>query len=436
MNGKYLLLVLLLLLSFTQLVALPKTANNLAEEYSKHITTIDTKKLSIMLSKNPNIKIIDVRSVAEVLDQGGFIQANKRFRIHRNNLETAIGDAVNENEIFVVYSTNTNTSLFATKQLHDMGYKKALHYKDGFSGWREAGNEVGSLDKYRKSMLYSEIQEISKGVYTSIGVTAPYRYESTAHNNNLGFVVGEKSVLVWNAGSSFLLAQSLHQEIKKITKLPVKYVLLENSQGHALLGTSYWQEQGAIVVAQENVKDEYNIKGKQIFNRMENVLKDKFVGTKLSMPDKFFKDKMVFDLGGRSVEALYFGYAHEHSDISIWLPKEKIVFAGDIAFNNRLLPIFKITQTLKWLEAWEKFASLKPKIVVPGHGDTTDLKTVEKYTKGYLIYMRKKIEELIDDDGGLKDAYLVDQSPYEHLDTFKELSVLNAATLFEQMEFE
>ena len=48
-----------------------------------------------------------------------------------------------------------------------------------------------------------------------------------------------KSVLVWNASGNYLLAKSLDEEIKKITNLPVKYVILENSQSHAILGSSY-----------------------------------------------------------------------------------------------------------------------------------------------------------------------------------------------------
>ena len=326
--------------------------------------------------------------------------------------------------------------MLAAKTLKDMGYKNVIWYKDSYKGWKESKQRISSLDKYPESLLYNKLEKVAEGVYTSIGVTAPYLYESNAHNNNLGFIIGDDSVLVWNASSSYLLAQSFHKEIKKITDKPVKYVILENSQGHAMLGSNYWQEQGATVVAQEIVEEEITKKGDRVFNRLQRVLRDKFDGTELTMPDKFFKDEMKFDLGNRIVEAKYFGYAHEHSDIMLWLPKEKIAFAGDIAFNNRLLPIFKITETQKWLEAWEKFAALDAKIVVPGHGDVTDMATVTKYTKDYLVYLRTKIEEILDEDGGLNEAYNIDMSDYKHLDTYKELGRQNIATLFIQMEFE
>jgi rhodanese-related sulfurtransferase/glyoxylase-like metal-dependent hydrolase (beta-lactamase superfamily II) len=413
-----------------------KTVEDMLNEAYKVVVDIDTQGVLDKLKENPNIPIIDVRPKSDV-DEYGYIKANKVSRIHRAQLEWLIGQTVDPDQEFIIHCNNGHISLLAAHQLLRMGYKKVLHYGSGsFNAWRDENLPRRYTNKYKGSMLYSQVKEISKGVYTSIGVTAPYLYESTAHNNNLGFIVGDNSVLVWNGGSSYLLAQSLHMEIKKITSKPVKYVVLENSQGHAILGSSYWQEQGAIVVAQEIVKDEIDKKGDKIFLRMQKVLKDKFVGTKLVYPDKYFKDNMSFDLGGRVVEAKYFGYAHEHSDILLWLEKEKIAFAGDIAFNDRLLPIFKITNTEKWLEAWAKFEALKPKIVVPGHGHTSDMAEVRKYTKDYIVYLRTKILDILDNDGDMTDAYNIDLKAYEHLDTFKELSKGNLSTLFKQLEFE
>lgn len=430
--GKIVIITLIMLLSNLQAFDIKQ----MQKDTLKELNVINTQDLVKLLEKEPNTKIIDVRSRAEINNQGGYIKANKVTNIQRGDLEFLISQEVKINDTFVVHCFNGNKSLFAAKRLKDLGYKNVLYYQDSFKVWKENKLPMSSLDKYPQSLLYNKIQEVAKGVYTSIGITAPYEYESSAHNNNLGFIVGDKSVLVWNASSSYLLAQSFHKEIKKITNKPVKYVVLENSQGHAILGSNYWKEQGAKIVAQELVEEEIAVKGEMIFSRMQRVLKDKFEGTQVVEPDEYFKDSMSFDLGNRIVEAKYLGYAHEHSDILLWLPKEKITFAGDIAFNNRLLPIFEITQTQKWLEAWDKFESLEAKIVVPGHGEVTNMQTVTKYTKGYLVYLREKIEEILDEDGGLNDAYNIDMSEFEHLDTYKELGKQNIARVFKQMEFE
>lgn len=400
------------------------------------IKYIDTKQLVELLKKNPNTQIIDVRTKADILKQGGFIKANRVINIPRGILEFKIEEEVKKDEPLVVHCFTGNRSGLAAKTLETLGYKNIYYYKNSFKAWKEAKLPTSSLDKYPESMLYSKVQKVGDGVYTSIGQTSPGTYENSNHNNNLGFVVGNKSVLVWNAAGNYLLAKALHEEIKKITNLPVKYVVIENSQSHAMLGSSYWKEQGAIIVSQEIAKKEIITKGQSILDRKVRTLKDKMLGTKIVIPDVTFTDKKVFDLGGRVVEALYFGYAHEHSDISIWLPKEKILFAGDLAFNQRVLPIFKITETLKWLESWEKLAALNAKIVIPGHGDVTDMPTVTKYTKDYIVYLRTQIAKILEDDGGLNEAYEIDLSAYEHLDTFKELAKQNIARLFGQMEFE
>jgi glyoxylase-like metal-dependent hydrolase (beta-lactamase superfamily II) len=120
----------------------------------------------------------------------------------------------------------------------------------------------------------------------------------------------------------------------------------------------------------------------------------------------------------------------------VWLPKKKLVITGDMAFHQRLLPVFEHTDTSAWLETWKKFAALKAEIVVPGHGEPTNMQEVTQYTKGYLVYMRAEIAKIIEKGGDLQDAYKIDQSAYAHLDTFKELAQHNAGQIFRAMEFE
>jgi rhodanese-related sulfurtransferase/glyoxylase-like metal-dependent hydrolase (beta-lactamase superfamily II) len=434
---KNIIKTVLLLLTFCLSLYGSSGKDMLVTEAQKTVNSIDTKELVAMLQKDPNLLIIDVRTRADILAQGGYIKSNKVVNIPRDKMEFMIEDEIlDKNKKFVVHCYTGNISLLAAKQLQKMGYTNVIHYKDSYEGWEKAGLVTSSLDRYLGSMLYRPVEKVAHGVYTSIGQTSPGSYENSGHNNNLGFVIGDESVLVWNASSSYLLAKAFHEEIKKITDKPVKFVVLENSQGHAMLGSNYWKEQGATIIAQEIAKQEIIDMGESILQRYTRSQRDKILGTKIVLPDITFKDSYTIDLGNKIVEAKYFGYAHEHSDIGIWLPKQKIFFAGDLAFNQRLLPIFEITETDQWLEAWEKVEELNAKIVVPGHGDTTDMATVRKYTKDYISYLREKILEVIDNGDGLNEAYEIDMSDYEHLDTFKELGRQNIALLFRQLEFE
>lgn len=292
-------------------------------------------------------------------------------------------------------------------------------------------------DKYPASMLYNKPVEVIPGVYSAIGATAPPTYENAGHNNNLSFIVTGDGVVVINGGAAYGLAKALHAEIKAVTDQPVKMVFNENGQGHAVLGNSYWTDLGVPVIAHEDAAAEVDEYGGSILRNMERYNRDKAEGTKLQGPTETFADSYIVQMGDFRIEARHLGPAHSPGDIVIWLPEQSLVIAGDMAFHERMLPIFEHTYTDEWLDTWEtEFEALEATYVIPGHGHPTNMAQVRRYTRDYLMYLRARIAEHLDSGGGLAEAYYVDQSPYAHLDTFEELATKNAGRVFEQMEFE
>ena len=244
-------------------------------------------------------------------------------------------------------------------------------------------------------------------------------------------------VVVINGGAAYGLARALHDEIKAITDQPVKLVFNENGQGHAVLGNNYWAEQGVPIVAHVDAAHEVKEYGGSILSNMQAYNKDKADGTELQGPTETFEESYIVEMGDFRIEALHLGPAHSPGDIVVWLPNQSLVISGDMAFHERMLPIFEDTMTADWLETWDAaFEPLNATYVIPGHGHPTNMAQVRRYTKDYLVYLRGKIGEHLDNGGDLADAYYVDQSPYAHLDTFEELATKNAGRVYEQMEFE
>lgn len=298
------------------------------------------------------------------------------------------------------------------------------------------GEALYNSDKAPNSQLYDLPTKIIDGVWSAIGATSPGTYANAGHNNNLTFVITSDGVLVVNAGANYLLAKALHNEIKKITDQPVKYVVLENGQGHAMLGTSYWQEQGAIVIAHEDAAHEIEENAFAILEGMKRVQKQQAKGTLVKMPNETFKDKKIINMGGVRFELLMLGPSHSPGDIVVWLPQKSLVVSGDMAFHQRMLPLFEHTDTAAWINTWEKFAGLRAKYVIPGHGEAANMTEVTRYTVDYLVHLRKKVGELVENGQGLDDAYNIDQSAYMHLPTSEFLAKRNAGQVFTQMEFE
>ncbi|NVK02539.1 MAG: MBL fold metallo-hydrolase [Oceanospirillaceae bacterium] len=294
------------------------------------------------------------------------------------------------------------------------------------------------VDKYPESLLYSKPVQVSDNVWSAIGQLKFYTYENAGHNNNLSFVIGDEAVMVVNGSSAYLLAKALHDEIKQITDLPVKYVVDENGQTHASGGNNYWKEQGATIIAHVDAAEEIENHGPQGLERLNELLKERIEGSEIIPVDETFDESMTLDLGGLEVELLHLGPAHSAGDISVHVPSENVVIAGDIAFHQRMLPVFPETNTADWLETWvNEFTPLAQNaIIIPGHGDPTDFTQVDTYTRGYLEYLRGKVAELLDEGGTLADAYNIDQSEYMFLETADELAGKNAGRIFEAMEWE
>ena len=292
-------------------------------------------------------------------------------------------------------------------------------------------------DKYPQSELYNKPVEVIPNVFSAIGATAPPTYENSGHNNNLSFVITTDGVVVINSGASVRLASALHEEIKTITDQPVKLVINENGQGHAILGNLYWSQLGVDILAHEDAIHEIEENSYTILERMKSYNRDKAVGTEVVIPNKSFSEKSIFTLGDLEFHVLHLGPAHGPGDTQVWLPQLSLMIAGDMAFHERMLPIFENTCTKCWLETWDKkFAPLNATYVIPGHGHPTNMAQVTRFTRNYLLDLRAKVSEVLDNGGDLAEAFYVDQERWRSLDTFEELAKRNAGRVFEEMEFE
>lgn len=297
--------------------------------------------------------------------------------------------------------------------------------------------EYGPLDKAPQTALYDYPIKVSERVYSAIGATQPPTYENAGHNNNLSFVIGSEAVLVVNGGSNNALAKALHGEIKKVTDLPVKYAISENGQGHATYGNHYWKKQGVTLIGHVDAQHELDEKGFGGLARMRDYAKEFAEDTALVNFDITFDDRYEIDLGDLLVIAKEYGSAHSPGDVTVLVPAEKVVLAGDMAFHVRMPPIFDNTDTALWIESFDLFADeVADWTIVPGHGGPTDIATIIEGTREYLVFLRGKVEEILDEGGSLDDAYKIDQGQYKHWHTYDELAARNAGRVFERMEFE
>jgi glyoxylase-like metal-dependent hydrolase (beta-lactamase superfamily II) len=278
-------------------------------------------------------------------------------------------------------------------------------------------------------------KEVAPGIYAFIGETGPCTYENEGMNANSGFIVTKAGVVVVDSGSSYQVAQKIHAAIRKVTKQPVKYVINTGGQDHRWLGNGYFKAQGATIIAEKAAIADMNERGALQLQRLKGELKDKVAGTEVVLPTRTFDKKEVLKLGGREIQLLHFQPAHTPGDSIVWLPREGVVFAGDLVFVDRLLGVLPFSSASGWLASFDEMAKLKPRLIIPGHGEVCDLAKAQRETGDYLRLLIDHMRKAVGDMVGLQEAIdSLDQSKWSNLANYELLKGSNASRVYLEME--
>jgi glyoxylase-like metal-dependent hydrolase (beta-lactamase superfamily II) len=280
------------------------------------------------------------------------------------------------------------------------------------------------------------IQKVADNVYALVGELSQRSKENFGNNSTHGVIVTDDGVILIDSGASYFGAKKIHKTIQKITDKPIKIVINTGGQDHRWLGNDYFAKLGAKIIASNKAKDDQKNRFDQQFTRLNGLIGASLKNTKPVFATETFNNKKRIKLGGVELELYYFGSAHTAGDIFVWMPDKRIMFTGDIVFNDRMLGVGPAQNINSWIKVFEKMASFKPKYIIPGHGKPSNLATATKDTYQYLTFLKTKIIQLLDNDGDMQDAAKINQSSFNYLKNHKSIAGKNAQWVFEQMEFD
>ncbi|MHA2287580.1 MAG: MBL fold metallo-hydrolase [Promethearchaeota archaeon] len=110
----------------------------------------------------------------------------------------------------------------------------------------------------------------------------------------------------------------------------------------------------------------------------------------LTIPNHLIEDDLDLELDGYPCRIIYVGPAHTSGDLIVYLPDHKVIFAGDIVFW-KCTPIGWEGIFDKWIEALDLMISLKPKVIVPGHGPLCGVEEVKQLRRYFeFVYSESK----------------------------------------------
>lgn len=185
--------------------------------------------------------------------------------------------------------------------------------------------------------------------------------------SNTGFIVGNTGVIAIDAQMFVPATRRAMAQIADITRDPVNVIILTHSDPDHINGLPGYPA-GAKVIAQERVKAE-----------IEDALDRPLPGVtpppaevKAYLPTELVRRRKVAAIDGVRIELLHVAPAHTDGDLMIFLPGQKIVFAGDILTPGTgsypVIHLEKRGSSAGWIRSVQAMLALDADVFVPGHG--------------------------------------------------------------------
>ncbi len=291
------------------------------------------------------------------------------------------------------------------------------------------------------------LHEVARDVYAYLQPDGGWGW------NNAGLIAGEETSLLVDTLFDLTLTREMLAAMSVVTSSrPITTVVNTHANGDHCYGNEVIAGPGVSIIASHAAAQEMDEMPPSVLASMmghaDALPADvatfvhrafgpfDFDGIVATPPTETFSGALDVDAGGRVVQLVEVGPAHTAGDILVWLPDERVMFAGDILFIEGT-PIIWAGPVANWVRACDQIIALEPAVIVPGHGPLTDVDGVRAVSR-YL--QRVEDEVCVRHEAGLslEDTTsdllgLIRESEFASWGDPERL-VINAATIWSTLE--
>jgi quinoprotein relay system zinc metallohydrolase 2 len=240
------------------------------------------------------------------------------------------------------------------------------------------------------------IESLGDGIYVHHGVHLDIDEGYQGDICNLSFIVGSKGVAVIDTGGSFKVGSQLREAIRKVTPLPVLYVINTHVHPDHIYGNAAFLADKPQFVGHDKLANAMQTREEQYAKLNARLLGEDAKGSDLVKPTMSVKTILELDLGDRKLVLTAHPTAHTNTDLSLIDSKANTLFTGDLLFIERT-PVVE-TDIKGLIAELEKFKLAEVKQVVPGHGVVTKnwqgaINDAQRYLNVLLVDVRASIKK-------------------------------------------
>jgi len=210
------------------------------------------------------------------------------------------------------------------------------------------------------------LENPAPGIYVHYGQQAEMKPDNFGDVANLGFVVGARCVAVIDTGGTFVVGRALRQAIRRVTPVPVCYVINTHVHPDHIFGNAAFADDHPEFVGHARLADAMRWRGPNYLKALRRDLGEAAERSAIVMPTRSVANTAEIDLGGRVLSLRSWPTAHTDTDLTVFDQESKTLWLGDLLFVGHV-PV--LDGNLRgFLAALEELKTVQAGFAVPGHG--------------------------------------------------------------------
>jgi glyoxylase-like metal-dependent hydrolase (beta-lactamase superfamily II) len=244
---------------------------------------------------------------------------------------------------------------------------------------------------------------VAPGVYVVEGALGDPAPANGGRVSNLGIIAGPEGAIVVGTGTSLAEGEALIAAAERLSGKPVALAINPYAAPDQVLGNGAFVRRGIPVLAHEETDRFLVANCTRCIERLrEQVGEEALAGTEAVRPTRLITGGTTLSAGGRSLELVYPGPAHQRGDLIVIDRAGGVVFAGALAGFGQV-PDLHNGDPDGWLKALDLLAALQVKALVPAHGPPGPPHRVEE-VRAYILALRDAVDRAYDSGASMLEA--------------------------------
>jgi len=241
------------------------------------------------------------------------------------------------------------------------------------------------------------MREIADGVFAYVQATGGFCIA------NAGLILGPESAVAVDALFTPAMTHAFQEQIRRATTRPVRQLINTHHHVDHTLGNEHFGPD-VDIIAHIRCREQIERIGvpRERLHAVAPYFSPEIAASQTRPPNLAFADRMTLFLGERRIELMHLGTAHTVDDLLVYLPAEKLLFAGDVAFHY-VTPLAFEGHISGWIRVADAIEGMDVETIVPGHGPVGD-KSDLREMRDYLALVRREARRAFNEGAPVEEA--------------------------------